>query len=107
MVEKLSHWSDLVADFPCYWDPKQPAVYRNNFSPTNTGELSSEIRKEAKRKLGSRVPQRMFRKKIKAEFRLNKRAFIFPQRIHAETWHLNFISQDFCLLRFASKAPKY
>lgn len=42
------------------------------------GELSSEIRKEGKRKLGSIVPQRMFRKKIKAKFRLNKGAFIFP-----------------------------
>lgn len=71
------------------------------------GKLSHEIRKEAKRKLGSRAPERMFRKKIKAKFRLNKDAFIFPQRLHAEAWHLNFIFQDFCLLRFALKAPKY
>lgn len=62
------------------------------------GELSSEIRKEAKRKLGSRVPQRMFRKKkIKAKFRLNKSAFIFPQCLHAEAWHLKFHLPGFLL----------
>lgn len=70
-------------------------------------ELSSEIRKEAKRKSESRVPLRMFRKKIKAKFRLDKGALIFPQRLHAEAWHLNFILQDFCLLRLAIKAPNY
>lgn len=71
-------------------------------------ELSSEIRKEAERKLERRVPLRMFRKKIKAKFRLNKGALIFPQRLHAEeAWHLNFFLQDFCLLRLAIKAPNY
>lgn len=105
MAEKLSHWS-------C-WFPSLTVTLNNqqvteNFFLTIMEELSSEIRKEAERKLERRVPLRMFRKKIKAKFRLNKGALIFPQRLHAEeAWHLNFFLQDFCLPRLAIKAPNY
>lgn len=66
-----------IADFPRYCDPEQPAVYRNSFFPTNMGELSSEIRKKAKRKLGSRVPQRMFRKKNQGKVQTKQECISF------------------------------